>query len=201
MVYATPVTILEACFHSSKKASFAMRLLMFLVLMLPGVATADDWSALEQPGAVAIMRHALAPGTGDPPNFRLSDCATQRNLDDRGRAQARAIGDAFRARGIVFDTVFTSQWCRTRETAELLDIGAVVDAPALNSFFRDFSRRDPQTRAAQDLIAGQQGRLLLVTHQVNISALAGRSTRSGEVLIIRRNGQGFEVLGNILIDP
>ncbi|MDU8945973.1 histidine phosphatase family protein [Ovoidimarina sediminis] len=147
------------------------------------------------------MRHALAPGTGDPPDLTIGDCSTQRNLDERGRAQARAIGDAFRERGIVFDRVLTSQWCRTRETAELLDLGPVVEAPTLNSFFRDFSTRDQQTAETRELISGSEGRLMLVTHQVNISALTGQGTRSGEVLVIRLSGEGAEVLGSILIQP
>jgi broad specificity phosphatase PhoE len=178
-----------------------MRILAAILCFLPNLAIANDWEALERPGAVAIMRHALAPGTGDPAAFRLGDCATQRNLDERGRAQARAIGDAFRARGIVFDNVFTSQWCRTRETAELLDLGPVTEAPTLNSFFRDFSTREEQTGATRALVAAQEGRTLLVTHQVNISALTGRSTRSGEVLVIRLTETGADILGSILIAP
>lgn len=147
------------------------------------------------------MRHALAPGTGDPANLEIGDCTTQRNLDARGRDQARSIGAALRARGIEFDAVFTSQWCRTRETAQRLDLGPVTDTPALNSFFRDRSTRDAQTVAIRDLIAGTSGRLMLVTHQVNISALTNQSTRSGEVLVIRMSNGLIEVLGSVLIEP
>jgi phosphohistidine phosphatase SixA len=169
--------------------------------LTPSFALANDWEAVSQPGAIAIMRHALAPGTGDPPNLTIGDCSTQRNLDQRGRSQAQAIGAAFRERGIVFDVVFSSQWCRTRETAELLNLGPVVEAPSLNSFFRDFSTRDQQTAETRELIAESEGRLMLVTHQVNISALTGKSTRSGEVLVIRSTRDGVEVLGSILIEP
>ncbi|SIO38010.1 Histidine phosphatase superfamily (branch 1) [Rhodovulum sp. ES.010] len=178
-----------------------MRRLALLLFLLPSLAAANDWAALDRPGAIAIMRHALAPGTGDPAGFQLDDCATQRNLDARGRAQARAIGAAFRERGIAFDRVLTSQWCRCRETAELLGLGPVVETPALNSFFGDFPRREAQTRAARDLLAAAEGRPMLVSHQVNISALTGRGTRSGEVLVIRLDGEAVEVLGSILIDP
>lgn len=178
-----------------------MRILAFLLCLLPALASANDWEALEQPGAIAIMRHALAPGTSDPRDFTLGDCSTQRNLDDRGRAQARAIGAAFRERGIAFDTVYTSQWCRCRETAELLDVGPVKDAPALNSFFQDFSEEDARTAAARALIDETGGQRMLVTHQVNISALTGRTTRSGEVLIIRMTQSGAEVLGSVMIGP
>lgn len=177
-------------------------LLLILGLLWPGIAAANDWEALGEPGAFVLMRHAQAPGTGDPSGFVLDDCATQRNLDEAGRAQARAIGAAFRERGIAFDAVLTSQWCRCRETAELLDLGPVEEAPAFNSFFSDFAARDPQTMAARALLEARAGdRLFVVTHQVNISALTGRGTRSGEVLVVRRTGGGLEVLGSILIAP
>ena len=178
-----------------------MRWFLILVCFLPGVALANDWDALEQDSTLAIMRHALAPGTGDPSNFELRDCRTQRNLDERGRAQARSIGAAFEDRGIRFDVVFTSQWCRTRETAELLDLGPVVEMPSLNSFFRDRSTRDAQTEATRAAISEADGRLMLVTHQVNISALTGQTTRSGEVLVIRLVDGEVEVMGRVLIDP
>ena len=160
-----------------------------------------DWAALDRPGAFAIMRHALAPGTGDPAGFTLEDCSTQRNLDDRGRAQALAIGAAFRARGVQFDAVLSSQWCRCQETASLLELGEVTPAPVFNSFFRDFDQRAVRTAGALELLETRGGRPIVVTHQVNISALTGRGTRSGEVLVVRRNGDGLEVLGSILIAP
>lgn len=179
-----------------------LALALCLALLPASALAANDWAALDTPGAVAIMRHALAPGTGDPAGFRLDDCATQRNLDARGRAQAEATGAALRARGITFDRVLTSQWCRTRETAELLDLGPVTPAPELNSFFGDFSRRAAQTADTLAMLAGLDGdRAMLVTHQVNISALTGTAPRSGEVLVIRLRDGAVEVLGRILIDP
>jgi hypothetical protein len=124
------------------------RLVLVLGLIWPGVTVANDWDALETPGAFAIMRHALAPGTGDPAGFDVTNCATQRNLDERGREQARRIGEAFSDRGHSFDVVLTSQWCRCRDTADLLDLGPVEEVPAFNSFFQDFSTRDSQTAEA-----------------------------------------------------
>lgn len=178
-----------------------MRLITLILLLLPTALAANDWDALKQPGAIAIMRHALAPGTGDPANFELGNCQTQRNLDERGRNQARTIGAAFREHGISFDLVLTSQWCRTRETAELLNLGPVVEAPALNSFFGRYERREGQTRDTRALLRDQEDRVILVTHQVNISALTGQATRSGEVLIIRFDDGEIEVLGSILLAP
>lgn len=165
---------------------------------------AGAWAALRRPGAVAVMRHAIAPGFGDPPEFDGNDCSTQRNLDAAGRDQARAIGAAFRANGIAIDRVMTSQWCRCRDTAELLDLGPVEEFPALNSFFEDRSTRGSQTRKLRDFLAGQPDdrRLMLVTHQVNITALTGRGTSSGEVVVIDVDADGtVEVLGEILIRP
>ncbi|WP_416899205.1 MAG: histidine phosphatase family protein [Minwuia sp.] len=173
-----------------------------LLAALP--AAADDLAAAKEPGAIVIMRHALAPGTGDPTTVVIGDCSTQRNLDDRGRDQARQIGAAFRERGIGFDRVLTSQWCRCRETAELLGLGAVEDLPAMNSFFRRFDRRESQTAELKGFIASlpADARVMLVTHQVNISALTGQGTSSGEALVLKRlDGGEVEVTGSILIRP
>jgi phosphohistidine phosphatase SixA len=172
-----------------------------LCLLWPASLLANDWDALEEPGAFAIMRHALAPGTGDPADFTLDECDTQRNLNDAGRAQARSIGAAFAERGIAFDAVLTSQWCRCVETAELLGLGPVTEVPAFNSFFRDFDAQGAQTLAALSDIDARAGRILVVTHQVNISALTGTGTRSGEVLVVARGDAGLNVLGRIYLDP
>ncbi|MGA9253714.1 MAG: histidine phosphatase family protein [Roseobacter sp.] len=179
-----------------------MRLILTLLFtLLPTLALANDWDSLSEPGAVAIMRHALAPGGGDPANFDIADCTTQRNLDDRGRDQARAIGAALRDRGFTFDRVLTSQWCRCRDTATLLDVGPVTEAPALNSFFQDRSTSDAQTADAQGIISATEGTLMMVTHQVNITALTGVFPSSGEIIVIRATDTGVEVLGKIEIAP
>jgi phosphohistidine phosphatase SixA len=177
------------------------RLLFILGLLWPGIALANDWDALKTPGAFAIMRHALAPGTGDPAALTIGDCSTQRNLSQQGRDQATRIGAAFQERGHAFDIVLTSQWCRCRDTAELLQLGPVEEAPVFNSFFQDFSTRDSQTADALALLADRQDRPFVVTHQVNIRALTGDTTRSGEVLIVRHGGDRLDVLGSIVIDP
>lgn len=185
-------------------------ILPFVIAALTGLTApvlADNDRGFElakAPGAIVIMRHALAPGIGDPDNFEVGDCTTQRNLDDRGRAQARAIGAAFRAEGIIFDEVLSSQWCRCRQTAELLGLGDVEDLPALNSFFRKYERSEPQTAELQEFLLGRLpgARIMLVTHQVNIRALTGRGTSSGEALVLQRGEAGeVRVVGSILIDP
>lgn len=184
----------------------AMRLirLFFLVLMLwPAVAVqarADVWAEAREPGAVLMMRHANAPGTGDPPGFDLGDCATQRNLDARGRAQARDVGAMLAARGAVPDRVLTSEWCRARDTAALLGLAAPEAFPALNSFFGDRPNEPMQTTELRRFLAEQDGgqRLLLVTHQVNITALTGLVPRSGEIVVLSRDDYGrLTVAGRI----
>lgn len=187
-------------------ARFWGGMVVLLGLSLSATVAADEagWEAAKQPGAVLLMRHALAPGTGDPVNFDLEDCATQRNLDDAGRDQARRIGEAFEEQGIAVDRVLTSQWCRCRETAELLDLGPVEDFPALNSFFQDRSTAPAQTEEALAYLAAlpEERRPFLVTHQVNISALADVYPRSGEVIVIDVTDAGeVDVRGRILIDP
>jgi broad specificity phosphatase PhoE len=164
---------------------------------------ASLWSALRSGGHVALMRHALAPGTGDPPEFSIVDCGTQRNISEEGRLQAKRIGDRFRANGIESASVYSSQWCRCVDTAELLGLGPVRELPALNSFYLDFERRQPQTQKLQEWIASQNLKepMVLVTHQVNISALTNVYTNSGEMVIVRRNDSGeIAVIGNIEIN-
>jgi Histidine phosphatase superfamily (branch 1) len=92
------------------------------------------WNALKAPNAIVLFRHANAPGGGDPAEFRLNDCSTQRNLDAEGREQAQRIGQRFREQGIKVDAALTSQWCRTRETAQIAFPSLQQDAPAFNSF-------------------------------------------------------------------
>ena len=189
-----------------RRASGAMARLAFALalLLVPATGIADDrFAPLAEARTVAIMRHALAPGNGDPPGFRLDDCTSQRNLDDRGRAQARAVGAAIRASGARIDRVLTSQWCRCRETAELLDLGEVEEFPALNSFYEDRSTADAQTRELRDFLASlpPDRTVMLVTHQVNITALTGRAVGSGEVFLLRLHPHGqVEVLAEITVD-
>jgi phosphohistidine phosphatase SixA len=161
------------------------------------------WEALRSGGHVALLRHAVAPGTGDPPEFTLGDCASQRNLSDEGREQAQRIGARFRANGIERAAVFSSQWCRCQETASLLDLGPVTEFPLLNSFFQDYERREPQTQQLRQWIAERDTSepLVLVTHYVNIAALTRVRPGSGELVVVRLNEAGeISVLGSIRTD-
>ena len=152
-------------------------------------------------GHILMIRHALAPGTGDPANFRIGDCSTQRNLDDRGREQARAIGDWLRSNGITSARVYSSQWCRCLETAELLEMGTVAELPALNSFYELTQDREPNLKALRKFIADQPSEgalIILVTHLVTISAIANEGVSSGEGVLLNLNEDApYEVVGRL----
>ncbi|MDT8879396.1 histidine phosphatase family protein [Halomonas saccharevitans] len=178
--------------------------LLALIAAHPAMANAQDGddtalAALARGGHVALMRHALAPGIGDPADFRLGDCATQRNLSDAGREQARRIGARFRERGIEIGEVRSSRWCRCLETARLLGLGDVIPTPALDSFFRDRATAERQTASTRALIRGWngEGNLLLVTHQVNITALVGGGVGSGEIIVVRADEAGLVRVGRL----
>ncbi|WP_010322658.1 histidine phosphatase family protein [Marinobacterium stanieri] len=162
------------------------------------------WDALRSPKHFALMRHSLALGTGDPANFTLGHRETQRNLSKQGRQQAQRIGALFRENGIESAQVFTSEWFRCRDTAELLGLGPVTPLPVLNSFFRNYEQKEPRTEALKRWLSQRDmdEPLVLVTHQVNITALTGVYPASGEVVVVARHAEnGLSVLGSIRTDP
>ncbi|HEY8381965.1 MAG TPA: histidine phosphatase family protein [Microvirga sp.] len=173
----------------------------WLVLAGSGLAAEPAWQALREGGTVALLRHARAPGTGDPAGFVLEDCRTQRNLSEEGRAQARRIGEAFRAERVPVGRVLSSRWCRGLDTARLAFGDRTEPFPPLDSFFGGRSAEPAQTQAVRELIAGwrgQPGVLVLVTHQVNITALTGIFPAEGEVIVLRPGGaDGFSAVGTI----
>ena len=167
---------------------FAFLPIAFLSFSAPAQANSEAvWSALKQGGHVFLLRHTeTVPGIGDPPGYRLDDCKTQRNLSAAGRAQARAWGKAFSENGVQTSGVFSSVWCRCVDTA-VLAFGKADKWPALNSHF-DTGSGDSQ---AQQVLGGITARmkpgktLVLVTHQVNITALTGRTPAMGEAVVAR----------------
>jgi phosphohistidine phosphatase SixA len=160
--------------------------------------------ALHQ-GNIILFRHANAPGFGDPPQFQIGDCTTQRNLDDVGRAQAKRIGDYLRGEGVKVTRVLTSQWCRCKETAALafpnLPLQAIQETTVFNSFFNERPQEPQITAAAQAILLGWKGPgvLVVVTHQVNITALTNTFTQSGEGIVMHRQGKELKVLGRVLV--
>jgi|GEM_PF-587581 len=161
------------------------------------------WSVLQQGrGYVVIMRHAIAPGIGDSPDFRLNDCTTQRNLSDEGRKQAVRTGKAFKSRNIRVSRVLSSQWCRCLETAKLINLGTVEPFLPLNSFFLNYKTESKQTAQVRQFILNNRntpGVIVMITHEVNIRAIASDIyPESGESVVLRANGKNkIEVVGQI----
>jgi phosphohistidine phosphatase SixA len=160
----------------------------------------DAWAALVNGGHVALVRHGNAPPGygGDPPGFKIDDCATQRNLDEKGRAQARALGEAFRQRGVRVDKILSSPWCRCLETARLMVLGPVDGTWAAAA-----SDKSPERLAAlRQMLANWRGpgTLVVVTHALTVQALVGIMPGQAETVVVRpKLGKepGVEVVGRI----
>ncbi len=137
-------------------------------------------------GTVIFLRHALAPGTGDPKNFDPDNCQTQRNLDETGRRQARAIGKHIAAARLNLAGIYSSEWCRCLETATLLDLGAVTPFDGLNSFYENHAPRDATLAKLNSKLANlplNGGPVIMVTHYVTIKAVANIAAPSGGAVL------------------
>jgi phosphohistidine phosphatase SixA len=175
---------------------------MSLLFVAPAQAQ-DLWPTLrEDRGLVVLMRHAIAPGGGDPAGFTLDDCRTQRNLSAEGRAQARAIGQRFRKERVPIAAVRASRWCRAVDTARLLNLGRVTPTSALNSVFTASSAVARQRQKATERLIrahrGKSGVLVLVGHQANIIDVTGIAPGSGGAVVVRADARGnIQVVGEI----
>jgi len=179
------------------------RFLFALLAALPvPAAQADEalWAKLKAGGNVLLIRHAATePGLGDPPNFFLGDCRTQRNLSEAGREEARRAGRALKWRAVAVSEVRASQWCRTLETAELAFGHPPVPWEALNSLHKDPDRETERTRAVAALVATVRPpqNVALVTHNFNIRALTGISPSTAEIIVVRGEGGKVVVVGRL----
>ncbi len=171
-----------------------------LISLLGQSAMANElaiWDKLQgtnPKGYVLLLRHTIAPGVGDPENFKLNDCSTQRNLSQLGREDAKAVGDWLKRRDIKISRVESSRWCRAKETAQLLGIGRVRLNANLDSLFES---QDPanaiQTERVKKQIVdwrNKSGLLVLVGHFVNIGAVAGVGVGSGEGVLVKADSKG-----------
>ena len=156
-------------------------ILTALLYTAPAFANNDPFS-----GTVIFLRHALAPGNGDPKKFDLKNCKTQRNLDETGRQQARAIGKRIAAAKTRISKIYSSEWCRCLETALLLDIGAVTPFSGLNSFYQNHVPREA-TLAKLAVKLNSLPRdgvpVIMVTHYVTIQAITNIAVRSGGAVL------------------
>ena len=160
---------------------------------IAGAAEAEAWAALRAGRHVALMRHTDAPGSaGDPPGFRLDDCATQRNLSAKGRVDAATIGARLKSEGIAVERILSSPWCRCMDTARLLNLGPVEAEPTFGNVVVLTDQRESLIAGARTVIdqwAGS-GIPLVVTHGANIQALTGILPASGEIVVVRSGSGG-----------
>ena len=189
-----------------KKSLIKLLWVVFGLVVSFQVCASELSELLKKPDHVLLMRHAVAPGIGDPAGYKLQDCKSQRNLDATGRAQAQKTGQWLKAQGVGNALVFTSAWCRCKETAENLAFGTPVLEPSLNSFFDDM-RQGPQSNAnLQKFIVGQlkskgDKALILVTHHVNIAEFTGENVGSGDMVLAKVNSAGKLVSFKIYPNP
>jgi broad specificity phosphatase PhoE len=177
---------------------------VWLVAALAHPVAANDavWEALRAPGSVVVLRHSYAPGTFDPPDARLDDCTTQRNLDENGRAQAARVGEAFRKRGITVGTVLSSPRCRCMDTGRLAFGRAEAWSP-LGGALRDADLRSRQLVEIRRRMAEHTGAapLVLVTHGSVVTDLTRLDIRMGAFVVLRRGADGTHAaVGQLYIE-
>ena len=176
-------------------------LIFFVSLINSNQVNADDnlILSLKEGGKIIFIRHALAPGNGDPENFNIYDCSTQRNLDQKGIQQAKKIGNFFKSNNISIENVYSSEWCRCKDTANYA-FSKFKTFDALNSFYDEKFQinKDKQITDLKLYIKNWNGNknLVFITHYVVISELLNRGAASGEIIISNKN---YQILGSILI--
>jgi len=183
------------------------RIIATFLFLLSGLFIAQQALAslandLQDGQHVLLMRHADAPGYGDPAGYVISQCSTQRNLGDYGKKQAKAIGTWLSSQGIQKADVFSSPWCRCLDTANLLNKGPIKMEPSLSSFFDNMSLEKRQTKELEAFIKSELAKpskapLILVTHHVNIQAYTGKVVGVGDMVLVRVNKNG-EHLSHII---
>ncbi|PSJ63878.1 histidine phosphatase family protein [Pseudaminobacter soli (ex Li et al. 2025)] len=181
-----------------------MSLLFLLAAMVPAAATEAGWALLRNGGHVVLLRHAITPGGGgEPANFDIENCATQRNLSDRGKQQARKMGALFAARAETTERVLSSRYCNALETAriafgdKIVEPLAALDQPAPGA---EVSAEQKEAILKEIRAFTGSGNLVLVTHQEIIAALTGQTAREGEAVIVKPDGQGLHILGRIVFN-
>ena len=184
-----------------------MKFLRFFIIIFISLTTsikADLYknliNQLEDGGKLIFIRHAYAPGNGDPTGFNLNDCSTQRNLSDDGKKQALNIGEFFTKNKIEIDKVLSSEWCRCKETAKIAFKNYSTNS-FLNSFYSSkFSKnKDKQVKAFNYYIKNLEieKNLIFVTHYVFISEVLNYGPSSGEIVVSDKN---LNIIGSLEID-
>ena len=175
-----------------KNKIISLPTIIFLIFSLKLQAIENNWKPAQDGDKIIMIRHALAPGRGDPKGFKIDDCSTQRNLDQAGIVQSRMIGQSFKKIGIKFSKVYSSFWCRCIDTALNMKVGKFETHDGLNSFYEGYANRKITLKKLNNLIMSfdkSDGPYLLVTHYVNILAFTGLSTSSGGMVVFDLNSK------------
>jgi len=176
---------------------------ILLLAGTPASATEAGWALLRNGGQVMFLVHANAPGSGDPANFDVENCRTQRNLSDRGRQQARRIGALISARAEPVEQVYASRYCRALQTASFaFGDGLVEEMAALDPPSQDEEAAKIAEQEVIELIRAYSGsgNLVLVTHPENVEALVGVTPREGEAVIVAPTEDGIHIIGRIVFN-
>tara|TARA_B100000963_G_C22386841_1_gene562678 strand:- start:130 stop:687 length:558 start_codon:yes stop_codon:yes gene_type:complete len=181
-----------------KKKIISLLTIIFSLISFHAYSSEHDWKPAQNGDKIILIRHAKAPGGGDPEGFKIRDCKTQRNLNETGIIQSKKIGKLFKEKKIKIDQVFSSQWCRCKDTAKYA-FGDYKEFSALNSTYtppydQNEKRQIEELKNFVRNWDGKGGNLVLVTHYVIILAITGETTRSGELVVTDKN---FKVLSTI----
>ena len=181
-----------------KKQIISLLIIIFSLTSFYSHSTEQNWKPAHDGDKIILIRHAKAPGGGDPKGFKIEDCKTQRNLDEVGINQSKKIGKLFKEKKIKIDQVLSSQWCRCKDTAKYA-FGNFKEFSALNSTYTSpYDQNEKQQIKDLKIYVnkwkGKGGNLVLVTHYVIILAITGETVRSGEIVITDKN---FKVLSTI----
>ncbi|MDC3186273.1 histidine phosphatase family protein [Candidatus Pelagibacter sp.] len=181
-----------------------LKFILILFICLTTLVKADSKKNiienLKVGGKLIFIRHAYAPGGGDPENFNIYDCSTQRNLSENGKIQSRKIGNFFRENKIKIEKVYSSEWCRCKETASLAFENFKTKS-FLNSFFSSkfAQNKNSQMRDFQKFLLDwdEKTNLIFVTHYVVISEILDYPSSSGEIVISNKN---FKIIDTLEIE-
>ena len=181
-----------------KNKIISLFIIFFLTFSLKLQAVEQNWKPAQDGDKIIMIRHALAPGRGDPKGFKIKDCSTQRNLDETGINQSKNIGKLFKEKKIKIDQVLSSQWCRCKDTARYA-FNNYKEFSALNSTYSSpYDKKEKQQiKELRNFVQkwnGEGGNLILITHYVVILAMTGQASTSGELVITDKN---FNVLSTI----
>ena len=180
-----------------KKLNYIIIIIISFIFSNKVFSNSEILKSLDEGGKIIFIRHAIAPGGGDPENFNINDCSTQRNLSIDGINQSKLIGKFFIKNKIKIDKVLSSQWCRCKDTAKYA-FNEYNTFSALNSFYSSkFAKNEKrQIQELKNYIKSWESKknLILVTHYVVISSMLDIGVNSGEIIISNKN---FEIIGSI----